>query len=115
MLKNWPVDKAYFQRIAKTWCFIAYNSGESSKDASPIPLLCLEFLQNCLLVFQTAILKLEGTRVIAVEVSEILSTLRDKLLRRIADKFFRSAVGQAMKKVPNAGSKKKLYEEDFAF
>lgn len=112
LLKNWPAVKAYFQSIGKEetpaviWRFIGDESGEAAdKDTPSVPVLYLYFLQNCLPVFQTAIQTLERTNLVAVEIYEILSTVRNKLLQRKADNFFGFAVAQALKKLPDQQGK----------
>lgn len=121
LLKNWPAVKAYFQTMGKEetpaiiWRFIGDESGEASDEDTPsVPVLYLYFLQNCLPVFQTAILSLERSNLVAVEVFDILSAVRDKLLKRQADKFFGFHVGKAMKKLP-AQQSKKLESQFLAF
>lgn len=113
LLKNWPAVKAYFQSIRKEetsaiiWRFIDDESGDTADEDTPsVPVLYLNFLGNCLPLFQTAILKLECTNVVAVEISEIVSMVRNKLLRRVADKCFDCTVGKAMKKLPVLQGKK---------
>jgi hypothetical protein len=97
LLKNWPAVKAYFQTIGKEetppiiWRFIGDENGEAEDESTPsLPVLYMYFLQNCLPVFQTAILALERTNIVAVEVFEIVSTVREKLLKRQAGKVFGS-------------------------
>lgn len=52
------------------WPLIGDESGQAADDDTPsVPVLYLYFLQNCFLpVFQTAILALECTNLVAIEV-----------------------------------------------
>jgi len=122
LLKNWPAVKAYFQSIGKEetpkviWNFISDESGEAVEDDTKtcVPFLYLNFLHNCLPVFQNAILKLERDDLIAVEVYEIMVSVRDKLEQRQADHFFGFEVGKAIKKMP-AQQARKIESEFLGF
>lgn len=113
VLKNWPAVKAYFQSIGEDetpkviWQFIVDEDSETTElDPPSVPELYLQFLHNCLPIFQTAILKLERNDLIAVDVYEIMTSVKGKLIQRQTDHFFGYLVGKALKKLPHLQAKK---------
>ena len=112
LLDNWPAMKSYFQSVGKDntpcliWRFIADENNDVDDDDVSVPLVYLQFLHNCLPVFQSAILQLERQDLTAVDMYQAMSSVRHKLQKRQTNKFFGYTVSQALSKVPTAVASK---------